>query len=169
MRVVQRVMGVLALAVAAPILGGCSSDSFSNFSILPKSTEVVRQDWLTYSGGKEEFALRAVGPADLVGPEGQCAGTEPDPNAEPGAVVPTQGGISLQMTECEVVRRAGTPERVEMGATERGRRSVVLTYSRGLRPGIYRFADGRLVSIERGPEPANTRPQQKAQPKKRGA
>src|SRR5437879_4542882 len=126
MRVVQRLLGALALAVAAPILGGCSSDSFSNFSILPKSSEVVRQDWLTYSGGKEEFALRAVSPADLVGPEGQCAGAaEPDPNAEPGVAVPTQGGISLQMTECEVVRRAGTPERVEMGANERGQRSVV--------------------------------------------
>jgi hypothetical protein len=162
-------LGAVALAVAAPMVAGCSSDNFSNFNILPKSSEVVRQDWLTYSGGKEEFTLRAVSPADLVGPEGQCAGAAPDPNAEPGTPAMPQGGISLQMTECEVVRRAGTPENVEMGSNPRGDRTVVLTYSRGLRPGVYRFVSGRLQSIERGPEPANARPQQKAAPKKRGA
>src|SRR5262249_35077871 len=149
----------------------CSSDNFSNFSILPKNTEAIRPDWLTYSGGKEEFSLRAVSPTDLVGPDGQCAGTaEPDPNADPGTTpMPTQGAISLQMTECEVVRRAGTPENVEMGSSPRGDRTVVLTYSRGLRPGTYRFVSGRLQSIERGPEPANARPQQKAPAKKKHA
>src|SRR6266545_1151810 len=150
-------MSALALAAVAPIIAGCSADSLSGANVLPKASEMMRPDWLSYSGGKEEFALRPVGPADLVGPEGQCAGAaEPDPNAEPGAPAPTQGGISLQMTECEVVRRAGAPERVELGSNERGERAVVLTYSRGLRPGIYRFASGRLVSIERGAEPPAT-------------
>jgi hypothetical protein len=169
-RMIRRLMGAIALAVVAPIVAGCSSDNFSNIgniNVLPKTSEVMRPDWLSYSGGREEFNLRPVGPADLVGPEGQCAATaEPDPNAEAGAPA-LQGGISLQMSECEVVRRAGAPERVEMGANERGERAVVLTYSRGVRPGIYRFASGRLVSIERGPEPANARPQQKAPAKKR--
>ena len=66
------------------------------------------------------------------------------------------------------VRRAGTPERVEFGSTQGGERSVVLTYSRGVRPGVYRFASGRLVSIERGPEPAAPA-RQKAAPKKKQA
>ena len=128
MRVIQRLIAALALAVAAPLIVGCSSDSFSNFSILPKSSAVVRPDWLTYSGGKEEFSLRAVSPGDLVGPDGQCAGAaEPDPNADPSIALPSQGGISLQMTECEVVRRAGTPENVELGSNPGGDRTVVLT------------------------------------------
>jgi hypothetical protein len=166
---IRGLMGALALAAVAPIVAGCSGDSFSGINVLPKATEVMRPDWLSYSGGKEEFALRAVGPADLVGPEGQCAGAaEPDPNGEPSAP-PAQGGISLQMTECEVVRRAGVPERVELGANERGERAVVLTYSRGLRPGIYRFAAGRLVSIERGPEPPPTRPKASPPPKRKQA
>jgi hypothetical protein len=58
-------------------------------------------------------------------------------------------GVALSMTECEVVRLTGYTDRVEIGADERGRRSVALTYMTGDRPGIYRFADGRLVSMER--------------------
>jgi len=65
-----------------------------------------------------------------------------------------RGGISLQMTECDVVRRAGATDQIEFGTTERGGRALTLTYTGGPRPGIYRFADGRLVSIERVPEPA---------------
>jgi hypothetical protein len=168
-RSIRGLMGVLALAALAPVIAGCSGDGLSGINVLPKTTEVMRPDWLSYSGGKEEFTLRPTGPADLVGPEGQCSGAaEPDPNAEPGTLpTPTQGGISLQMTECEVVRRAGTPERVEFGSTQGGERSVVLIYTRGVRPGVYRFASGRLVSIERGPEPAPARP--KAAPKKKQA
>lgn len=58
-------------------------------------------------------------------------------------------GVALAMTECEVVRLTGYTDRVEIGADERGRRSVALTYMTGDRPGIYRFSDGRLVSMER--------------------
>lgn len=58
-------------------------------------------------------------------------------------------GIALGLSECDVVRRAGQPERVELGNDERGERSVVLTYNRGERAGIYRFRQGRLFTIER--------------------
>jgi hypothetical protein len=161
----RRLMRIVALAAAAPVVAACSSNSIN---VIPKGGDLLRPDWLSYSGNKEEFTLRPAGPADLVGPDGQCASLEPapDPGAEPQA--PSQGGISLQMTECDVVRRAGAPEQVEMGANERGERSVVLTYIRGARPGVYRFASGRLVSIERGPEPpAPARPQKGATAKKR--
>jgi hypothetical protein len=76
-----------------------------------------------------------------------------------------QGGIALQMTECEVVARAGAPDNIEFGNGQRGGRAVVLTYLHGARPGIYRFSGGRLYSIERAPEPAA--PARKATPKKK--
>ena len=106
-----------------------------------------------------------VGQDDLVGPDGQCAGGRqeqaPDPN------LPAGGGISLQMTECDVVNRIGTPDRVDLGSNERGERAAVLTYTRGARPGVYRFAGGRLVSIERGAEAAPERPKKAATPQKK--
>jgi hypothetical protein len=149
----RRLLSALALAAGVPLVGACSTDSVSSIKVIP--TSVQRPDWLSYSGNKEEFTLRSVGPADLVDPNGQCAANEPapDPSAEPGAPTLVLGGIALPMPECDVVRRAGTPERVEFGTNERGERTAVLTYIRGARPGIYRFADGRLVSIERAPEP----------------
>ncbi len=67
-----------------------------------------------------------------------------------------------------MVGRIGTPDRVDLGSNERGERAAVLTYTRGARPGVYRFAGGRLVSIERGAEAAPERPKKAApQQKKR--
>ena len=63
--------------------------------------------------------------------------------------------IALEMSECDVVKRAGFPERVEIGANERNERTATLTYIGGARPGIYVFVDGRLTSMERGPEPVD--------------
>jgi len=162
----------LVLAMLAPVVGGCSSETFSNISLLPKA-DTFRPDWLSFTGGKNEFMLRPVTAEDLVGPDGNCVGAAPGPSAsaaEDGAAAPTlvQGGIALQMTECDVVRRSGPPEKVDLGTSERGERAAVFTYSRGSRPGVYRFVGGRLASIERGPEaPAPARPQKaKPAPKK---
>lgn|GEM_PF-546603 len=62
-------------------------------------------------------------------------------------------GVAVGMTECQVVQVAGYTDRVEIGANERGQRSVTLAYMTGERPGIYRFLAGRLVSMERVAEP----------------
>ena len=35
------------------------------------------------------------------------------------------------MTECDVIRHAGAVEKIELGANERGERSLVLTYLQG--------------------------------------
>jgi hypothetical protein len=77
----------------------------------------------------------------------------------PSGTPTVQGSIVLQMTECDVVRRAGLAEKVDLGANERGERALVLTFARGPWPGIYRFASGRLYAIERlpGPEPGQTK------------
>jgi hypothetical protein len=69
------------------------------------------------------------------------------------------------MTECDVVKRAGTPENVQLGTNDRGERAVTLTYSSGPRPGIYRFAAGRLYAIERAAEPP-PEPAKPVKPKK---
>ena len=67
------------------------------------------------------------------------------------------GTISLDMTECDVARRAGAPDKIEMSTGARGERLLVMTYARGERPRIYRFAAGRLAGIEAF-APARTRP-----------
>jgi len=158
-------MSAVALMAGLPVLGACSGDGFGSVNLIPTTT--LRPDWLSYSGHKEEFTLRPASANDLVGPDGQCAAVAEaaQPTADAAAV--EQSGIALQMTECDVVRRAGAPDRVELGANERGERSAVVTYLRGAHPGIYRFVSGRLVSIERAPEPAAPARPQKAQTKKR--
>jgi hypothetical protein len=152
---------VIALAVA-----GCGSSPLSDLSsanLLPRVDQLARPDWLTYSGGNEQFSLRPVTAADLVSADGQCAAEGATSDAGPDG---SGAGIALQMTECDVVRRAGTPQQIQIGADERGDRSVVATYVRGPRPGIYRFAAGRLTSIERAPEaPGAKAPSAKAAPK----
>jgi hypothetical protein len=151
---------LVALAALAPIIAACSSDSGIN--ILPKANFLVPESLSLGSGGSPTSELRPVTAADLVDQQGQCAAPAGPDAAEAGGLV--RGGISLQMTECEVVRRAGTPDQIEFGTTDRGGRALTLTYAGGPRPGIYRFADGRVVSIERGPEPPAPPPS--AKPKK---
>jgi hypothetical protein len=159
---------VAALAAAAGACAPSSLGELPSINLLPRPSEVTRPDWLTYSGGREQFELRPVTAADLVNADGQCAPSaegapapEPGPDGSPQPPVQS-GGIALQMTECEVVRRAGAPGQLQVGADERGERATVMTYAQGPRPGIYRFRAGRLSSIERGPEPA---PSTKAAPK----
>src|SRR5262245_35145683 len=173
-----RIAAATALASAA---AACSSNlSLTDVTLAPKpSTIMTRPDWASFSGGKNDFELRPITAADLVGPEGQCAGG-PEQAAgfadstagggAPAATPPAGGGISLQMTECDVVRRAGVVEKVDFGVDERGQRAVTLTYLRGPWPGVYRFAGGRLVSMERapGPPPAPANPEKKSAKKPAG-
>jgi hypothetical protein len=75
------------------------------------------------------------------------------------------------MTECAVVRALGAPEKVEIGANERGERTARLLYNRGDRPGLYSFTSGHLTQIERVAEAAPAKPQKKppAKPVRRPA
>jgi len=166
---------VVALAALGAAVGACSSDlSLNNVTLAPKPETLLRKpDWATFSGGKNDFELRPITPADLVNPEGQCAGGTPDQQATgftdsttSGAALPATGGIALQMTECDVVRRAGQAEKIDFGVNDRGERTVTLTYIRGPSPGIYRFAGGRLASIEGAPAPPPAPAKPKPAPKK---
>ena len=133
-----------------------------------------------------------VGPEELVSADGQCPPAPPEaaPAAAPAAPAaeaakpgigfegglesggsagapppaPTgMGGIALGMTECQAVRRAGTPSNVAISAGAGGDRRVVLTYLGGTWPGIYTFTGGRLKEVDAAPE----QPKPKAPAKKR--
>ena len=169
-RLDRKLIVAAALAGLAPLVGACTGFELPSMPTIntPRPETFFQGNLLSFSGQREDFSLRPAAPHELVGPDGQCAYAPTDANADPAAAPgQVQGGIALQMTECDVVRRAGMPEQVELGRNERGERSAVLTYLRGARPGIYRFASGRLYSIERGPEPPAPARQQKSAPKKR--
>ena len=155
---------------AALTLGACSTVDFESFKlpdmsvIAPRATATLR-----------ETPMKPVTSEDLIDTDGRCAGVPvgPDPNVpiEQQSDIPMiPSAVALDMTECDVVKRAGHPEKVDFSTNERSERTVVLTYSRGARPGIYRFASGRLTSIERAPEPPAppkpARPQKKPPPKR---
>lgn len=118
---------------------------------------------------------RPVSAADLISADGFCAGmaSPADANALTDAqqvpVEPIQAnaGIAINRTECEVARAAGAPDNISI-SNEGGRRITVLTYVRGPRPGIYRFADGRLTSMERAAEPEPAQRATKGRAKRQG-
>lgn len=172
----QRLKGVplhMTVAALALAVAGCSSDlSLNNLTLVPKPETMMRKpDWAAISPGKTDFSLRPVTPADLVNADGVCAAATEQAagfaDSSSAGSGPGAGGIALQMTECDVVRRAGAVEKIDVSADDRGERAVVLTYLRGPSAGVYRFVGGRLVSIERapGPPPAPAKAQ-KAAPKK---
>jgi hypothetical protein len=172
----QRLKGIplhMTVAALALAVAGCSSDlSLNNLTLVPKPETIMRKpDWAAISPGKTDFSLRPVTPADLVNADGVCAAATEQAagfaDSSSAGSGPGAGGIALQMTECDVVRRAGAVEKIDVSADDRGERAVVLTYLRGPSAGVYRFVGGRLVSIERapGPPPAPAKAQ-KAPPKK---
>ena len=140
-------------------LGACSSlpdvDTFRAFD----TTVLFRPYSVTSFRDKP---LAPITAEDLVDSEGRCAGMAASADGEGGAPA-GPSSIALEMTECEVVRRVGAPQQVDVGGA--GERISTLTYVSGPRPGIYRFAGGRLKSMERGPEPLPTA----AKPAKRPA
>jgi hypothetical protein len=108
---------------------------------------------------------------DLAGSPMPAASASADPGAGlqtgPGAGGAPMGGIALGMSECQAVRRAGTPSNVTISA-DKGARKVVLTYLSGTWPGIYTFNAGRLDVIDRAPEqpkPVKPAPKKKKAPK----
>jgi len=152
-------------------LAACGTD-MSNFKLMPKSDGLFSNSMM-YSDTAPRITMAAATPADLIDSSGQCSApqvADPAPaEGQDGSAAPAQpvlGGIALQMTECQVVRRAGAPDNVEIGANERGERAVTLTYRRGPWPGIYRFGEGRLVSAERVADPVPEK-RQKRPPAKR--
>jgi hypothetical protein len=164
---VPAVAGFLVL-LAALAISGCGAVDYESFR-RPEAATIFRPLSVTVT---RERTLPPVTAADLVDAEGRCASaagpvSAEGPSAEQGAAAVISSGIAIDMTECEVVNRAGAPDQVAVGANERSERTATLTFLRGARPGIYHFTSGRLTSMERAPEPA---PQQRpARPQRRAS
>lgn len=144
---------VLGLVLA---LGACAMPDMDSFR-RPEASAMFRPMSVT---NYKDKVLSPVSQSDLVDANGGCAGALPA-GGEDAAVPVIPATVALEMTECDVVKRAGTPERVEIGANERRERTAALTYINGQRPGIYNFTAGRLTSMERAPEPAAPPPSAK--------
>jgi hypothetical protein len=149
----------LALAMA-PAFAGCSGGLADMQLSRPKLLDFEAPRWAFFNTSPEEKRRPDITPADLVGPDGACPAS--DAPATPRA-------ISLEMSECDVVRAAGMPERIDIRASAASERVVVLTYSKGQQPGIYEFVDGRLKVIERVPEPQRPQRQQRPPAKRKSA
>lgn len=170
---------LLALALAMPLVGGCSgTTSMISSDMLSKDA-----DWFSRPGrlfirsvSIETAPLTPDKPItadDLISADGQCPGmAPPDANAlsdgaaaAPGA---RPGTVALGHTECDVARGIGVPDNVNLSRDAMGRRVALVTWSRGARAGIYTFTSGRLSSIERGPEaapqPKTAKPKAKKKP-----
>lgn len=160
----------LALGTVGLGAAGCSSDVMSkDAGWFSKPMHLFETPSFMTTAAKTD-TKRAVTPEDLVDASGYCAGAasasaaSPDAAAEAAPGPSVVGGIALGMTECEVVQRAGRPERVDVGA-DGGNRTAVLTYPQGERAGIYRFSGGRLQIMDRVAEPA--KPAKPARPAKK--
>jgi hypothetical protein len=157
-----RALRLLLLAVLAGGLGACSSSSLPDLTQfkLPNPELLLPSNSSTYSAPPSARILRPVGPEDLVDANGYCAGmaapVAPEAGSDQQAPAPAPvargGPVGLEMAECEVVRNLGPPQSAQLSATPQGDRNVVLIY-RGETSADYRFVNGRLVSLERGPEP----------------
>jgi len=193
-RVTSRIVFVCAAALT---VAGCSGATRvfegAGENLFAKPIDVfAKPDWARPTTHKSDLGPKgAVGPEELVGADGSCAPaaeaapapaaaaapatSEPVPDrletggAVPAAAPPVLGGISLGMSECQAVRRAGQPANVAISSDEKGERKVVVTYLSGPWPGIYTFNAGRLKVIDRAPELEKPKaPVKKKKPQKRG-
>src|SRR5215211_2145086 len=152
----------LPLLAMALMLGACGSmEKLSELSV--PSADLTSFEWNPYSKASTAvaptFKTAAASPADYVSADGSCAGASA---GEGGSAQTSGGAVALQMTECAVVRVLGVPEKIDIGANERGERTARLLYSRGDRPGLYSFTAGQLTQIERVAEAAPAaKPQKK--------
>src|ERR1043166_8675343 len=162
-----------AAAALAVALAACSADS-GLFSKSESKFDAV----FANQAAKGDTKQRLARADDLIDANGGCAGQStaappalnftagaPTRLAAPHAPPPRGGrgralrtGVSLGMTECDVVRVLGHTDRIEIATNERGQRSVTLTYLTGERPGIYRFVGGQLTSLERADEAPAPKP-----------
>jgi hypothetical protein len=179
---------LLALALLAPVLAGCSGASMSDMF----SSDLLSRDadWFKRTGrlSIENVSAPPLNPDkpitanDLVSPEGMCPGMTPpagpaDANASTEGAAGTPpvvtGSVALGHTECDVVRAVGVPNNVNISKNERGDRLAVLTYNQGPRAGAYTFDAGRLTSIEGvevpPPEPKSKAARSKAKARKKPA
>ena len=161
----------LPVTMLALTLGACGSMERVT-ELMPKAADfsVTSFDWNPYSKASmsvpSTFQRGPITAADYVSPDGRCAEAA---TAEDSSQPKVPGAVTLQMSECAVVRVLGAPEKVDIGANERGERLAKLLYSRGERPGLYSFTSGQLTDIARVAEPQPPKPQKPAAKPRRAA
>ncbi len=144
-RMLARGAAIVALASSVTACGSIQNmiPDPANFRLPDRSTFLPTT---SNSYANPLSPVAPVGPADLVDGQGACAG------AAPVASSASPRGVSLDMTECEVVRALGQPQAVDLTPQPGGQRRMVMTYRAGERAGSYEFVGGRLTGIERGDE-----------------
>jgi hypothetical protein len=175
-----RVAARISLWSAVLALAACAMPDTDSFRA-PTAGNFFRPTSVT---NYKDKVLPPVAAEDMVDTGGRCAGAfvpaaaggdqpagQTTVSLQEAGVPVIPAAIALEMSECDVVKRAGVAERVEIGTNERSERTAKLTYINGQRPGIYYFTAGRLISMERAPEPpAPQKPAKKqAKPTKRAA
>jgi hypothetical protein len=152
-----RFSAITSIVSVGLALGACALPDTDTFRAPDATTLFSARSISNY----REKVLPPVTPADLVDASGNCAGTD-------ASIPPVPAAIALEMTECDVVKRAGAGGQVQVGTGARGERTATLTFVSGERPGVYNFVDGRLKSMELGPEPVAPKTAKKpAKPAKR--
>ncbi len=177
-RIISVVKHVGLLAAAASVSACSGLSGLSDFSIKD-------QQW--FAGSNKLFTQKtyeaaplsttqAVGPEDLMSPDGMCAGVsapvDANASADAGQAAPpaATGAVAVGQTECSVARAMGIPpDNVNFSTDARGERVALATYTRGPRPGAYTFTAGRLTSMERVDVPEPPKPARQAKPKKKPA
>jgi hypothetical protein len=136
---------------------GCNTDGTSSLKLWDPHAQ---PDWAVASLDKDKTLARAGSIGDIIDSSGRCMADSFSAAKDPAVdqtkavhkeLAPT--AIALEMTECEIVKRAGPADRVDIGVNERGERVASLTYAHAVRPGLYQFRSGRLFSIDRMSEP----------------
>jgi len=151
----------LPLALAAALCGCSDFDTSGSWFAKPLRLYGSNLGY-TYTQFDDARMDRPITANDLVDANGACpryvvpspppaAGAGPDA----GAANPTDAasllgaGVAIGMSECDIVARLGSPTAVNVGRSPRGDRAVALTFNSGPRPGVYRFAGGRLTEMDR--------------------
>jgi hypothetical protein len=92
----------------------------------------------TYPAAGAAAAPRALPESEFYRSEASCGGIILGSGLPPS--VAASQGVGLGMTECEVARRLGAPDRMELASAAGDQRLLTLTYGRGEHPRLYRFA-----------------------------
>lgn len=149
------------------LFGGRSGYTYSNLDETAKQGHSVAANDLVDANG----ACPAPAPVPAPAPQPQSAAAAPGGGVAPSADAASAlgGGVTIGMTECDVVARLGQANAVNLGRNPNGLRSAVLTYNTGPRPGLYRFEAGRLTEMDRveAPQPKPEAAKKKVAKKKR--
>src|SRR5215210_4303369 len=151
-------MQVYLLLGSMLAVSGCNTGSTGGLKLWDPHAQ---PDWAVASIDKDKPLARAGSISDIIDSNGRCMADSFSAAKDPASDQSKAAhnglaltAIALDMTECEIVKRAGPADRIDIGVNDRGERAATLTYADAIRPGLYRFRSGRLFSIERLPEPS---------------